>query len=206
MGLNLKAKDRKVKKIWYDGKEYIWVEGYKATENDMTCRGFQYTLNEEHFYNGEVSTCNRGFHFCPKLKDVFDYYDLDGKNRFFKVNALVCKKDWNNGYDEKYSAKKIVLTEELGYEDLKKYISEKYSLVKSDEDWKEVQRDGYDTFSRKIFLNKMKNSGFGEAFINIVFDNCYEDAVEEIVALAEALKEENISKDMAVYLILQKCK
>lgn len=206
MGLNLKAKDRKVKKIWYDNKEYIWVEGYKATENDMTCRDFQYVLNEEYFHEGEVSTCNKGFHFCPKLKDTFDYYDLDGKNRFFKVKALVCKNDWRDGYYEKYAAKKIILTEELGYENLKKYISEKYSLVKSDDDWKEIQKDGYDAFSRRIFFNRMKDSGFGEAFINIVFDECYEENMEDIVALANALKEENISKDMAVYLILQKCK
>lgn len=205
MGLNLKAKDRKIKKIWYDGNECIWVDGFKATKSDMTCRDFQYELNKEYIHNGEVSVCNRGFHFCPKLKNVFNFYDLEDKNRFFKVKALVYKKDFGDGYNDKYAAKKIILTEELGFSELQKYICEKYQLIKTEDDWNTVQSEGYEEFRRNIFLNEMKQSGFGEAFINVIFDECCEDNEAEIIKLAKALKEEKISKDMAAYLILKKC-
>ena len=62
------------------------MKGYKGTEADMTCRGFQYELGKT--YTAEsVVLCQHGFHFCQNLKDVFDFYGNDCEHRFFEIEA-----------------------------------------------------------------------------------------------------------------------
>lgn len=63
------------------------MKGYKGMNADMTCRGMQYELGKTYHIDGNIELCNRGFHFCEKLKNVFDYYDNDGANRFFEIEA-----------------------------------------------------------------------------------------------------------------------
>ena len=63
------------------------MKGYKGMNADMTCRGMQYELGKTYHIDGNIKLCNRGFHFCEKLKDVFDYYGNDGTNRFFEIVA-----------------------------------------------------------------------------------------------------------------------
>ena len=113
--------------------EWAWVEGYKGTDANMQCHGFQYELNKEHCIEGEVVLCRNGFHYCRKLEDVFNYYSLydSSNNRFFKVKALINltelkrkqerdKEERNRYYssssfyhspimDTKFVAKKIIL-------------------------------------------------------------------------------------------------
>lgn len=93
----LKAEEdsEKAQKALADG-EWIWVEGYKATRKDMTCRGYQFEINKQFDMpeGAEIEDCKSGFHFCRDLKDVFDYYKVMDGNRFFKVHALVRKKDY----------------------------------------------------------------------------------------------------------------
>lgn len=202
LGLNLKASNKKEKKIWHDGKECVWVEGYKGTEPDMTCRDYQYILNQEHFYERAVNVCTSGFHFCTQLRDVFKYYELDGKNRFFKVKALIYKEDLNSHYSDKLSAKKIILTEELTFVDLKKYINEKLGLVDTEYDWKQVQEVGYEEFRRKIFVNDMKNYGYGETFITVLYDDASYDELPMLLKKARAFYEEGLNKEMSVYLLI----
>jgi hypothetical protein len=76
--------------------EWIWVTGYKGTDKNMKCRDYQFMLNYRHdMVNGaEIKLCESGFHFCPKIKDVFQYYEIGNGNRFFEVRALVRKKDY----------------------------------------------------------------------------------------------------------------
>lgn len=205
MGLYLKAKDRKEKKIWYDGKEHIWVEGFKGTDENMKCQGFQYKIGVEYEHLGTPRLCASGFHFCALLSDVFSYYHLIPNNRFFKVKALVRKDQWNDGFRDKYVAKKIVFIEELNYEDLKQHINKKYILVKSEEDWNFIKKNGYELFSREYFSNEIKRYDFSETFVNILFDECSnEDDYNDIINLSKAFKEENISKELAVYLMLKR--
>ena len=104
----------------YLGENYIWVEGYKGTDENMCCQaglyfyGEQYQLNEERICNGNPEICSNGFHFCLNLQEVFHYYPFDFKNRFFKVKAYVKESDYDN-YEKyhKLAAKKIILTEEI---------------------------------------------------------------------------------------------
>jgi hypothetical protein len=76
--------------------EWIWVEGYKATKKDMTCNKYQYMMGVRHDMpeGAEIKECESGFHFCRDLKDVFGYYGIEKGHRFFKVRALVRKKDY----------------------------------------------------------------------------------------------------------------
>lgn len=68
------------------------VKGFKATLSDMTCRGYQYRLNETHSIVGDLIFAGNGFHFCKKLFDVFLHYNpTDGieyeQMRLFEVEA-----------------------------------------------------------------------------------------------------------------------
>lgn len=76
-------------------EEWIWVEGYKGTDLNMQCNGYQYKLGVQHDIpnDQEVIECRNGFHLCLSLGDVFEYYDIGVGHRFFKVQALVRKSD-----------------------------------------------------------------------------------------------------------------
>ena len=52
------------------------VKGFKGFNQDFTCRGFQYEIGKTYEYNGEIELCSSGFHFCRKLQDVHQFYDL----------------------------------------------------------------------------------------------------------------------------------
>lgn len=52
------------------------VKGFKGFNEDLTCRGFQYEIGKTYKHNGEVELCRSGFHFCRKLKDVHQFYNL----------------------------------------------------------------------------------------------------------------------------------
>lgn len=78
-----------------ESEEWIWVEGYKGTHEDITCNGYQYELGERHIMppDEEIVECKSGFHLCLNLDDVFEYYPIGDNRRFFKVKALVRKND-----------------------------------------------------------------------------------------------------------------
>ena len=63
------------------------ILGYKGFKADMTCLDFQYEVGQTYEMDGEIGPCRRGFHFCQKMADVFDYYR--GKScRYAEVEAL----------------------------------------------------------------------------------------------------------------------
>jgi hypothetical protein len=57
---------------------------YKAMNNDMTCRGFQYEIGKTYTIpENDVRMCRSGFHSCENPFDVLNYYDRN--SRFFEV-------------------------------------------------------------------------------------------------------------------------
>lgn len=115
-------------------EEYIWVKGVKGTNKDMRCQDdYQYELGKQFDLDADVEPviCSKGFHFCKRLENVFKYYKIGNGNRFFEVEALVKKSDWDSeqkknrtrnpyGYlpgfivsDDKYAAKSIRFVREL---------------------------------------------------------------------------------------------
>ena len=63
--------------------------GYKAFNNDLSCRDYQYYTDKTHTFNGNVSMCESGFHFCRKLVDVLNFYNFikHPDYRVFKVKS-----------------------------------------------------------------------------------------------------------------------
>lgn len=63
-----------------------WVAGFKAFDNNLKCQGGEDTVNHHKWFQyriggeykledyEELSICERGFHFCTKLEDVYNYY------------------------------------------------------------------------------------------------------------------------------------
>ncbi len=63
------------------------MRGYKGTDKDMQCRGYQYELGKTFIHNGNVGICKSGFHFCDNRVDMFKYYPKGQGNRYFEIDA-----------------------------------------------------------------------------------------------------------------------
>lgn len=64
------------------------IKGYKVFNSDWTCRGFQYKVGETFIHNGNIEICGKGFHFCQKASDCFNYYKFDSNNKVAEVQAI----------------------------------------------------------------------------------------------------------------------
>ena len=118
-------------------EEWIWVKGFKGTDKNMQCRGnYQYELGSFFDMNSgdDVKLCYSGFHFCKNLENVFRYYSIGDGNRFFEVEALVKKSDWDT-YDDKYAAKSIHFIRELTVDEVFEAVTNK-EVLEWTEDWK----------------------------------------------------------------------
>ncbi len=62
------------------------MKGYKAFNNNLTCRDYQFTIDETHTFDGEPILCSQGFHFCTTLEDVVKYYN-EPDMRVFYIEA-----------------------------------------------------------------------------------------------------------------------
>lgn len=96
-------------------QEWIWIDAYKGTDANMTCKGKKYTMNVEDTYGDKVVLGSKGYHVCTKLEHVFKTYDYDFSNRFFKVRALVNAKEYQyrNPNNTTLVAKAIKFVEEI---------------------------------------------------------------------------------------------
>ena len=73
------------------------VKGYKVFNSDWTCKNYQYKVGGEYKMDDDIRICQRGFHFCKKLVDCFDYYPFDSKNKVAEIEALGVIQDEENG-------------------------------------------------------------------------------------------------------------
>jgi hypothetical protein len=64
------------------------MEGYKAFDKNLCCRGFQFEIGKEFKFDGEPIPCKQGFHFCMKLGECYNYYPPEPDTRICKVEAL----------------------------------------------------------------------------------------------------------------------
>lgn len=167
----------------YDGKEYVWVDGYKGTDKFMTCRNFVYKLNKIYDLGKEPIECKSGFHFCLDLEDVYDYYQFDGCNRFFKVRGLVKREDYDielNDSEGKLSARKIEFIEELPLTEEHNELKEKQRQEKEDEvksiveDITLEELDAYmndKTTIDDLLFKRFKLIGLSNALSKVLYDN-----------------------------------
>ena len=207
--------------------EWIWVEGYKGTDKNMCCRDFQYSMNKIFIHNDEeepIELCESGFHLCLELEHCFDYYDITDENIFFRVKALVKKKDLNNleelkkddythysmwdfyNKDSKIVAKEIEFIEEIKYSDIRiiNYIKRNYSWIETDNEVENIiNNKEYDhiKFLNEKFTLKMKELKFSDTYIIIKSNELNIDNLQKFYEKAKALSDEKISKDMLIYLL-----
>ena len=64
------------------------VKGFKVFNPDWTCREFQFEVGKTFEEDVKPECCDRGFHFCTKASDCFNYYKLDPNNKVAEVEAL----------------------------------------------------------------------------------------------------------------------
>jgi len=86
------------------------IKGYKATDQNMCCRGFQFELEKWYDHNGDVSLCESGFHFCEYPSGPWAYYS-DG--RVFECEAELAILSTGPGADLKHVSKRIRLIKEI---------------------------------------------------------------------------------------------
>ena len=193
-------------------EEWIWVKGYKGTDLDMRCRGYQYTLNERYDMpeDTEIKECESGFHLCKELKHVFKYYQVGYNNRFFEVEALVRKSDYENygestitcknGYmsftDDrtKLVAKSIIFARELTVDE----IVAQYDVDDwSDEDKKRIIELGWDGAQRHVHYHDLTKFGYSETFAMLIVDKGKYDFARAVGS------QPDLSMDMKCWLIFK---
>lgn len=151
-------------------EEWIWVEGYKGTDEYMRCRDFQYELGVQYDMpeDQKVQECVSGFHLCLHPFDVFDYYRVGCGNRFFKVKALVRKTDKENyqskgfyyGSLNKLAAKSIIFISELTCDEILQYFDDVKNLPEN---------------YKKLAINVSIDYAIGQYRINILIEDGYSE-------------------------------
>ena len=92
---------------------------YKVFNSDWTCRRFQYQVGETYEEKVNPSVCDRGFHFCKKLADCFNYYNFDPNNKVAMIEALG---DIAEG-DDKCCTNKIKIAKELTWHEVLEMVN-----------------------------------------------------------------------------------
>ena len=173
-------------------EEWIWIEGYKGTDSNMQCRGYQFELGVQYDIpdDQEIKVCDTGFHLCKYLYDVFEYYNVGCSNRFFKVRALVRKTDYDNyrqilrfndgreyyfgGSNNKLAARSIILQSELTIDEILKGTEAEQLPI----EYKQLAINSGVGFAVNLYnRNTLVADGYSEAFAEyIIKNNLYDTA------------------------------
>jgi len=88
------------------------IKGYKGTDENMCCRGFQYQLGENILDNkNDLVLYKNGFHFCQQPSGPFCWGDY---SRLWEIEAYdVLESDFEAGADYKQICRKIVFKKEV---------------------------------------------------------------------------------------------
>lgn len=197
-------------------EEWIWVEGYKGTDKDMKCRDYQFELGKQFDMSGDakIEECQSGFHLCKELKDVFFYYRVGEGNRFFKVKALVRKKDFEENKrltswylpirSDKLVSKSIIFVEELTVDEILKVKLNGFENINF-ESWSDELKQLAINIDVADAINKYRKShlielGYSEALTMFIMSEGKYDRACEIAAIPE-----EISIDVRIAMIFIGC-
>ena len=92
------------------------MRGYKVFNPDWTCRDMQYEVGKTYEMKETPIICERGFHFCEKVADCFEYYGFDSNNKVAEIEAygeLDFEKD-----GDKHCTNKIKIIRELNWHEV----------------------------------------------------------------------------------------
>lgn len=202
---------KKTEKIEKPEDEWIWVEGYKGTDKDMCCLKFQYELLKPYDLEApeHIKECFYGYHLCRYLCDVFEYYPFQNNNRFFRVRALVKKKDYEEYgdvrcvdhygdviYKNKLVAKSIIFISELTTDDLFEMYCDDFKHW-STEDKELARLKGVEFVAEEIMVRELVSLGYSRPFAEFLNrDRKFE--------IAKAVgSQEDLSMDMKVAYIMR---
>lgn len=229
----LDEKERKRKELQrvielQEQEEWVYVEGIKGMTEDMKgYDNFQFEVGKTYIKDGLIEICKNGFHLSLNLEDVLHHYGICKGNRFFKVRALVRKKDLdeygtitevdNFFYGKqkiiknKLVSKEIEILEELSdeelFEEYKKIESGKSRWIEDIDDFKYCRKHGENKLAEDKLNVKLIVLGVNELLVNILTKDFNDIKSREIfVDYVEALSKENISRDMFIYLITEEQK
>ena len=63
------------------------MKAYKATYN-FKCIDLIYEIGKTYTFQGELSMCERGFHFCKKIDDIFQWYNNTKELVLLEIEVL----------------------------------------------------------------------------------------------------------------------
>lgn len=162
-------------------ENFVWVEGYKGTDKDMKCNGYQYEFGKIHIYEGTPKLCQAGFHFCKQLDNVFKYYPIGNNHRYFKVRAKYNPKA--NPFpglssilfnSDKEVAIEIEFLEELDITET--IMSQFFSVIK-----RQITGKGFSTLDKNITDRFLENKDY---YINKIKSSeaSYKSIVDDIIS------------------------
>ena len=204
-------------------EEWVRVKGYKGMHKDMKAHyDFQYELGKTYTVEDpdSISICEYGYHFSLNLKDVFRYYDLVNNNRFFKVEALVRKEDYDE-YGKVYTttifsdrvdklvAKEITILEEVSVKEMFEEIKRiHHDIAMIDalkiEDMDDVYKEGVKAVLVKKTINLVKEkTGFKDSFIHLLLSRLTHREKLVLLATSLALYDEIKDRDLLILAILE---
>lgn len=167
------------------GEEWVWVKGFKGTEKDMSCKGYQYELGKQFDLDEDLepSVCHNSFHFCKELSSVFGYYSIGNGNRYFEVEALVKKSDLdpnqrkNYSYitGDKYAAKSIRFIRELTPDEVFDGFGASDACKWDEAQKKRAMVTNIQAVRAELRVDKLIEAGYSHAFAQYVaqdYDRC----------------------------------
>ena len=84
--------------------------GYKAFNEDLICKGFQYEIGKTYSIKESPIPCNRGFHFCKSIAETYEFYPMSENTRICKIEALG---EIQTDDEKKYCTNVIKIIEEV---------------------------------------------------------------------------------------------
>ncbi|WP_373802715.1 DUF7666 domain-containing protein [Bacteroides heparinolyticus] len=92
------------------------MKGYKVFNSDWTCKDMQYEVGKTYEMEEKPVICVRGFHFCEKAADCFQYYRFDSDNKVAEIEAYG-ELDFEDG-GNKHCTNKIKIVRELSWHEV----------------------------------------------------------------------------------------
>jgi len=118
----------------------------KRDDGTLWCNDFQYEPGKVYKHKGEIRICEKGFHACHELHQVWQFYPNNGDNVFYEVECGGEIIESEDG-DGKFVCSEIRLVMEIDMSDMAKFeyawdFHEGFSLVELDNKWNFIDTEG----------------------------------------------------------------
>lgn len=198
-------------------EKYVWVKGYKGLNCNFYDGNFVFR-NVYSIINNEYES-KQPIKVYADMKNVIKYFPLGTKknNKYFEVECLVLESEKDNPI---LFSNKIKFTREVLPSDLISLYNLDNVLYSSldyvDSDDKEAYYLNFDM--KDVYVNRLVKLGYSESFSELLMCECYikriflpkaevitwnNDKAKRVYALAKALCDENVNKDLKVYLLMK---